>query len=164
MRFTVIVFSIVALLPLSAIAKVSICTDAEKAEIFASYVKFRSASKAGDLRKVKALSTPAVAQQIADFERTVKDQSMLARQMGGFSPALEEAREVKCEISGKKSRLTIQSETKSQDKSAVVTRVFSVVMFEKAGEGWLVGIKGSTNPFDSQPLESLLKHEQLQLP
>lgn len=164
MQSRLIIFLLAAVLPFAATAKTKTCTGREKSEISAIYTDFRRASREGNLPKVKALSTRAIAQQITDFEKNIKDQSALARQMGGFSPALEDAREIKCETSGDKSRLIIRSETKSEDKSTVVAQVFSVVMFEKVNDRWLVGIKASTSPFETQPLSTLLTHGQLQLP
>lgn len=155
---------LVAMMPFMALAKAESCSKSEKSEISTSYIEFSRASRAGDLSKVKALSTKAIAQEITDFEKNVKDQSALARQMGGFSPALEDAQDITCEKSGDKFRLILKSTTKSEDKSKVVAQVFSVTMFEKVGSKWFVGIKASTNPFQTQPLASLLKHDQLQLP
>jgi len=156
--------ALVAIWPFVAVTAAESCTSSEKSEIMASYGSFRRASREGNLQAVKALSTKDVVRDISSFETSVNDPSVLARQMGAFSPDLQDAKEIKCEVSGDRSRLIARSETRSEDKATIVAQVFSVVMFQKLGKQWLVGVKASTNPFKTEPLNSLLVHDQLKLP
>lgn len=153
-----------AALVLPVAAQTKNCSAADKAETSAQYDRFRNASRAGDLELVRALSTPEVARQIRDFEKSSPDKAALAQMMGGISPALADAVSVRCERSGDKARLIIHTETRSEDGKSVAAQVFSVVMLERTDAQWRVGVKATTNPFETQPLDTLLVHQALRLP
>lgn len=153
------------------VAQAGDCTAQQKREIVATYESFRSASRAGNLSQVKELSTSAVVSEVVKFEKTAPDAASLARQMSAFLPGLSYAKDLQCEYSQKRARLIIKTETAEQvltftqeDRPSKVIPA-SVVMFEHVhGSKWLVGVKASTSPFSPEPIESLLKHEILQLP
>ena len=147
----------------AASAHAATCSPGQQSEMSTTYNAFRSASRAGDLKQVKALSSPDVATQIKSFEKNTSNLAALARQMGGVMPVLATAKSVACEYSGKKARLIISTEAVSDSGQRVP--VSSVVMFEQVrGRAWLVGDKATTSPFSAQPASELLKHKELQLP
>ena len=117
------------------------------------------------------MSTSTVVSEIVKFEKTAPDTASLARQMSALLPELSSAKDLQCEYSQKRARLIIKTEaaeqvikfTQEERPSKVIPA--SVVMFEYVhGSKWLVGVKASTSPFSPEPIESLLKHEKLQLP
>jgi hypothetical protein len=147
----------------SGFADAAICTAEQKDAVSTAYETFRSASRSGDLSRVKAMSTPAINGKIAAFEKSAPSATDLARMMGALSPALADGTNVHCEQRLRKARLLISTVTmdRSSGKKVPVT---SVVMFEQGpGDKWLVGMKGSTSPFSAQPLETLLQHEEFRL-
>lgn len=148
----------------SALAQVDRCTPGQESELSAIYDKFRSASRAGDLDQVKNLSTKAVSAEIAAFEKNAPNASSLARQMGSVMPALSEAKDVRCEFGGQRSRFIIRTEAFDRGSKKAIP-ITTIVMFERAaGQQWMVGEKAMTNPFSPQSPESLLQHEKLRLP
>lgn len=139
------------------------CSPGQKSGMSTTYSAFRAASRAGDLKQVKALSSLHVASQIQSFEKTANNPAALARQMGGVMPEIATAKNVTCEHSGKRARLIIRTEAVSDSGQRVP--VWSVVMFEQVqGRAWLVGEKATTSPFTAQPVSDLLKFKELQLP
>lgn len=149
---------------LNVAAQVDRCTSQQKLELTAAYEEFRTASRGGDLKKIKILSSKAVSADIAKFEKTAPNSSVLARQMGAVMPALSGAKEVRCDYSGHRARFIIQTETVDRDSKKSIP-VTSIVMFERTpASKWLVGDKAVTNPFSPQSPESLLQHEKLRLP
>ena len=147
----------------SGIANAATCTAEQKKAVSAAYETFRSASRAGDLKRVKALSTATITGQIAAFEKTTPDSASLARMMGALSPALAEGTHIRCEQRQRKARLIIDTVAVNKSSGKQVP-VASIVMFEQGHENaWLVGMKGSTTPFSAQPLETLLQHDAFRL-
>ncbi|MEW9898750.1 hypothetical protein ABWL39_08965 [Chitinivorax sp. PXF-14] len=112
---------------------------------------------------MKALSTPAVATEVASFEKSMPDKAALARQMGFVMPALDEAKTITCEAVNRKARLIVGTETVSETGKRVP--VSTVVMFEQGNaQAWLVGEKAMTDPFSGQSVNKLLQHPSLKLP
>lgn len=147
----------------AASAQGATCTPGQLSDLSTTYNAFRSATRAGDLKQVKALSSLDVAAQILSFEKTTDNPAALARQMGGVMPVLTTAKSVACERSGKRARLIVGTDAVSESGQRVP--VWSVVMFEQGqGRGWLVGNKAATSPFTAQPVSVLLEHKELQLP
>ena len=144
-------------------AEAAVCSSDQQSRIMATYTSFFSASRAGDLGRVKAMSSAGVVEQISRFEKAANNPATLARQMGGVMPALDTAKKVSCELAKEKARLIVETEATSGSGQRVP--VSSVVMFEHVqGRGWLVGDKATTNPFSAQPVGDLLKHPALHLP
>lgn len=139
------------------------CPPHLNSQVTAAYNAFRSASRAGDLAQVKALSSLAVAAKITDFEKNANNPSALARKMSSVMPELGAATKIACDYSDKKARMIITTDTVSESGQRIP--VSSVVMFESVpGRGWLVGDKTMTSPFSAQPVSEILKYEALQLP
>ena len=162
-RLTLPIAFTLACASFTTVACAATCPPDLNSQVTTAYNAFRSASRAGDLAQVKALSSLAVAAQITDFEKNSNNPSALARQMSSVMPVLAAATKIACEYSGKKARIIITTETASQSGQRVP--VSSVVMFESVpGRGWLVGDKTMTSPFSAQPVSEILKHEALQLP
>ncbi len=148
----------------SALAQTDRCKPQQQSELSASYQQFRSASRAGDLNQVKALSSRSVLPDITAFEKTATNASYLARQMGSVMPALAEAKDLRCELSGQRARFVILTQAVDRDSKNTIP-ITTIVMFERGpGAKWLVGEKAMTNPFSPQSPESLLQHEKLRLP
>lgn len=150
--------------PFSALAQVDRCMAQQKSELSAVYEEFRSASRAGNLDQVKTLSTKAVSAEIAAFEKSAPNTSFLARQMGSVMPALSDAKDLRCELGGRRARFILQTEAVDRDSKKPIP-ITTIVMFERAArQQWLLGEKAMTNPFSPQSPESLLQHGKLRLP
>ena len=163
MHYKLAFSSLLSVALFSGVAHAAICTAEQKEAVSTAYETFRSASRSGDLKQVKALSTEAITRQIVAFEKNAPSAASLARMMGALSPALAEGTDIRCEQRQRKARLIIS--TVAVDKSSgKQVPVASVVMFEQGhGNNWLVGMKGGTSPSSAQPLETLLQHDAFRL-
>lgn len=128
------------------------------------YEQHLAAAKDGDLSALKQTSTPSEAKDIALSEEHNRDK--LGPMIYAFSPRLGGAKEVKCEHAGDRARLIVTHDvTEESDAKTIGKREgFSAIMFQRVGGDWKVGKRASTQPFATQPLADLLKHEALQLP
>lgn len=149
---------------INALAQTNRCIPQQQSELSVIYEQFRSASRAGDLNRVKALSSRSVSADITAFEKTAPSASDLARQMGFVMPPLSEAKDIRCEYRAQRARFIILTESLDRDSKKTIP-ITTIVVFERgSGATWLVGDKAMTNPFSPQSPEALLQHEKLRLP